>query len=338
MPLTSQSTLVEPMRSLMDEAIALDRAPLVAVGLTAGFPASDVPECGPAVYACGHELASHARSRAYARRARAQPGERVRARDLHRSIERSTSSRATTPERGRPVILVDTQDNPGAGGNADTMTLIRGADRCADRARARRRHLGSAGGGSRPRGRAGATVDLEPGVALRLCPATRPCCAEYRVEALGDGRFIGTGPFYLGSRFELGPMALLRMRRRAHRGREPQAAGCRPGDVPAPRRGAGRSRGAAAQELGALPRGFRRDGQPRVVVEAPGSERGGPGATAVSQAASGRTACARRAPGNAIQLHAAAQLHGPMRVLLPRHAVTDEHRSRQRQDTEHGCR
>jgi microcystin degradation protein MlrC len=27
--------------------------------------------------------------------------------------------------------------------------------------------------------------------------------------ALGDGRFTGTGPFYRGARFELGPMALL---------------------------------------------------------------------------------------------------------------------------------
>jgi microcystin degradation protein MlrC len=28
-----------------------------------------------------------------------------------------------------------------------------------------------------------------------------------KVLALGDGRFTGTGPFYLGGRFELGPMA-----------------------------------------------------------------------------------------------------------------------------------
>ena len=41
-------------------------------------------------------------------------------------------------------------------------------------------------------------------------PGDAPLRAEYGVEALGDGRFTGTGPFYLGSRFELGPMALLR--------------------------------------------------------------------------------------------------------------------------------
>ena len=31
------------------------------------------------------------------------------------------------------------------------------------------------------------------------------------MAALGDGRFTGTGPFYRGARFELGPMALLEL-------------------------------------------------------------------------------------------------------------------------------
>ncbi|HKZ74806.1 MAG TPA: MlrC C-terminal domain-containing protein, partial [Steroidobacteraceae bacterium] len=40
-------------------------------------------------------------------------------------------------------------------------------------------------------------------------PGESPLEAEFRVEALGDGRFTGTGPFYRGARMELGPMALL---------------------------------------------------------------------------------------------------------------------------------
>jgi microcystin degradation protein MlrC len=56
---------------------------------------------------------------------------------------------------------------------------------------------------------------LGPTITLALgsrsgTPGDAPLSAEYCVEALGDGRFTGTGPFYLGSRFELGPMALLR--------------------------------------------------------------------------------------------------------------------------------
>jgi microcystin degradation protein MlrC len=38
-----------------------------------------------------------------------------------------------------------------------------------------------------------------------------PLEARYRVVALGDGRFTGTGPFYRGGRFELGAMSLLEL-------------------------------------------------------------------------------------------------------------------------------
>jgi microcystin degradation protein MlrC len=126
------------------------------------------------------------------------------------SIDRALEIvKATSPERGRPVILVDTQDNPGAGGNADTMTLIRAlldarlehalaGIICDPEAAARAHEAGQ-----------GANVTLSLGSHCGT-PGDAPLRAEYRVEALGDGRFTGTGPFYLGSRFELGPMALLR--------------------------------------------------------------------------------------------------------------------------------
>jgi microcystin degradation protein MlrC len=208
MPLTSQSTLVEPMRSLTDEAIVLERAPLQVVGLTAGFPAADVAECGPAVYACGHDpRATRRAARTLAARVQSREGEF--ALEIHTIDEAIAVARGKTVARGRPLILVDTQDNPGAGGNADTMTLIRAllaarlervlAGIICDPAAAARAH--DAGTGT--------------SIALNLgshagSPGDAPLHAEYRVEALGDGRFTGTGPFYFGSRFELGPMALLR--------------------------------------------------------------------------------------------------------------------------------
>jgi len=208
MPLTSQSTLVDPMRSLMDEAVALERTPLVVVGLTAGFPASDVPDCGPAVYACGHDTAATS--------AAAQTlAERVRSRESEFALEIYSIEEAlgivmaSAPQRGRPVILVDTQDNPGAGGNADTMTLIGelAASRVervlagiiCDRESAARAHAAGQG----------ATIALALG-SRSGTPGDAPLRGAFRVEALGDGRFTGTGPFYLGARFDLGPMALLR--------------------------------------------------------------------------------------------------------------------------------
>jgi microcystin degradation protein MlrC len=110
--------------------------------------------------------------------------------------------------RGHPVILADTQDNPGAGGNADTTSLIKallasGTERvlagviCDPEAAARAHAAGE-----------GAMVELRLGAQTRSAGET-PLAARFKVRALGDGRFTGTGPFYRGGRFELGPMALL---------------------------------------------------------------------------------------------------------------------------------
>jgi microcystin degradation protein MlrC len=196
------------MRSLAEAAIAFEQPPLAVVGLTAGFPASDVAECGPAVYACGHDPGATRRAtRELAGRVRASESEF--ALEVHTVEQAIAAARGMAPERGRPLILVDTQDNPGAGGNADTMSLIRAlrdariervlAGIICDPPAAAHAH------------QAGEGAVIAVGLGSRSgTPGDAPLHAEYRVEALGDGRFTGTGPFYLGSRFELGPMALLR--------------------------------------------------------------------------------------------------------------------------------
>jgi microcystin degradation protein MlrC len=206
--LTSQSTLVEPMHSLMLRAVEAERPPLRSVSITPGFPAADVADCGPAVYACGDDRV--AVETTVARLAAA-----FRERETDFVLDLQTIEHAIAgllqqrPERGRPAILVDTQDNPGAGGNADTMDLIAALVAsdfehvlagviCDPRAAA---HAHEAG--------VGASIELDLGGASGW-PGSRPLHATYRVESLGDGRFVGTGPFYRGARFDLGPMTLLR--------------------------------------------------------------------------------------------------------------------------------
>ena len=103
----------------------------------------------------------------------------------------------------RPIVLADTQDNPGGGaasngtallaelarqGAADAVLGVLSDPRAAEAAAA-------AG--------VGATIAMELGT---------PAFAEsFYVEAVGDGQFMATGPFYKGSRMRLGPMALLRI-------------------------------------------------------------------------------------------------------------------------------
>jgi microcystin degradation protein MlrC len=195
------------MRSLMDQARRLQQSPLLSVCLTPGFPAADVVDCGAAAYACGY-------SDDATREAVANIACEVRAREHQFALELYSIEQAiaeTTKHaapRGRPIILADTQDNPGGGGNADTMSLIKAlvasnsravlAGVICDPEAAARAHAAGEG----------ALVELQLGARAGTTGET-PLAARYKVIALGDGRFTGTGPFYRGGRFELGPMALL---------------------------------------------------------------------------------------------------------------------------------
>jgi microcystin degradation protein MlrC len=208
MPLTSQCTLIEPLRSLMELAQRLERAPVMSLCLTPGFPAADVPECGPSVFGYGRDATALDRAATELIEA-TLACERDFSLDLI-DIESATRlAREADVPRGRPIVLADTQDNPGAGGNADTTSLLKAllAERVEnvlagviwDAACAEKVH--EAGHG--------ATLDLALGAHAGF-PGETPLVARFTVERLGDGRFTGTGPFYKGGRFDLGPMALLR--------------------------------------------------------------------------------------------------------------------------------
>jgi microcystin degradation protein MlrC len=178
------------------------------MNFTAGFPAADVPECGPAVFAYGEaEPVVHAVEELSARLAQRE-GEF--ALTVH-SIDSALSElRRMSGMTGRPVILADTQDNPGGGGASDGTSLLK-----ALRAAGVRRVLAGVLHDAHSAARAhaagiGSFVDLELGAGSRTWGET-PIHGRFEVVALGDGRFTATGPFYGGSRMELGPMALLRI-------------------------------------------------------------------------------------------------------------------------------
>jgi microcystin degradation protein MlrC len=107
------------------------------------------------------------------------------------------------------VVLADTQDNPGAGGNGDTTGLLRTLieqnareavlGMLIDPASAERAHAAGQG--------AAAVFSLGG-----LSGFDVPLAGEFTVERLGDGRFTCTGPMFKGFRMTLGPMALLRSR------------------------------------------------------------------------------------------------------------------------------
>ena len=206
-PLTSQCALIEPLASLVHEIIDLAPSPGV-LNFTPGFPAADVADCGPAVFGYGTSIDS-------LRESIDRAAEQILAResefflDIH-SIESAARVARDLGKRGCPVILVDTQDNPGGGGTADTTTLLKAliarriprvlAGILCDPDAADRAHAAGVG----------RFVDLSLGARFSAAYET-PIETRFEVVALGDGKFTATGPFYLGARMELGPMALLRV-------------------------------------------------------------------------------------------------------------------------------
>ena len=206
-PLTAQCTMYEPSKSLYARLGELEAGNVANLSFAPGFPPADIHECGPAVtaYAWDQAAAEHAADALYDEAMAREAGFGLDTYSVDAAVARALANKTD-----RPVVLADTQDNPGAGGNADTVWLLEAlaaADApdtvvaiIFDPATAEQAH--EAGEGAVIQPKLGAWSGL-PG----HTPFTRPMV----VETLGDGVFTATGPMWLGSRMQLGRMALLRV-------------------------------------------------------------------------------------------------------------------------------
>jgi microcystin degradation protein MlrC len=203
-PITSQCTMVEPMAGVMAERARLG-AEVVELAYCFGFPYADFDGCGQAVCAWAEteEAADAAADALVASVAGLETqfaGGVMEARD-------AVAEALSLCGRGRPVVIADTQDNPGGGGHGDTTGLLaellrQGAEGAAlapmnDAEAASACHAAGVG--------AEITLDLggkSDGAPLRVTGV---------VEALGDGRFTLQGPMGKGNPADLGPSALLRV-------------------------------------------------------------------------------------------------------------------------------
>src|SRR5258708_22637535 len=110
----------------------------------------------------------------------------------------------------KPIIIADTQDNPGAGGDSDTTGMLRAlvrnqASRAAtgviyDPQSAKAAH--DAGVGAR--------VTLALGGKSGI-PGDAPYHETFLVEELSDGKFVAPGPSFGGRDMDIGPSAALRI-------------------------------------------------------------------------------------------------------------------------------
>ncbi len=204
--LPAQCTFIAPAKGLYELLERLESDSGAALSFTPGFPMADFPECSMSALAYGENAAAASALGRFA--AAVKDAEPQFVMDLLTpgdAVRRAISAGAP----GRPVVLADVQDNPGAGGNGDTTGLLaellaqRATDAVLglliDAASAQRAH--DAG--------IGATLEFALGETSGLAGHS-PLRGTFTVERLGDGKFECTGPMFKGFRMALGPMALLR--------------------------------------------------------------------------------------------------------------------------------
>lgn len=204
-PIAWQATSTEPaagIYALLEEAEAQG----VGASVFMGFPAADVADCGPSViaYADDAALAGAWADRLARAVADAEPAFRGECLSPDQGV-----ARALAAPRG-PVVLVDTQDNPGAGGDSDTTGMLRALVAADARDAAIGLIVDPAAAAEAHRAGQGAVIDLALGGRSGV-PGDAPFAASFTVQALSDGRCHATGPYYGGAHLDLGPCACLRI-------------------------------------------------------------------------------------------------------------------------------
>lgn len=209
-PLSWQCTLADPAARLFRERAAIESGDVASLSLTPGFPPADIRNCGPAVFAYAESQIAADRA-ADRLSAAVLEAEGDFAGTIYEPDEAVLRAQRITVRANRPVVLADTQDNPGAGGNSDTVGLMEALLRHdAQGAVAGILYDPRAAAAAHEAGE-GAELEIAIGEGSRISDR-QPLAGRFTVERLGDGRFAATGPVYAGNHMNLGPMVLLKIK------------------------------------------------------------------------------------------------------------------------------
>jgi microcystin degradation protein MlrC len=208
-PISWQCTNDQPTMGIYQKLASLESDAVPTLSFAPGFPAADFVHCGPSVFAYG---ATQADADAAADAVAA----------LIESHEEDFDGRIFTPDEGvrhamelaktatKPIIIADTQDNPGAGGDSDTTGMLRALVRNNARRAATGVIYDPASAKAAHAAGVGASVTLALGGRSGI-PGDAPYKETFIVEALSDGQFVAGGPYYGGRDMDMGPSAALRI-------------------------------------------------------------------------------------------------------------------------------
>jgi microcystin degradation protein MlrC len=212
-PIATQSTLSGPAKTLYRRLDELEARFGGAPGATLGFPAADVPHCGPTVWAYG----AHAEEIVEALSAQivaAGPHWRPHLVEAHEAVRTAIDLAGSA---AGPVIIADVQDNPGAGADSNTTGLLHAllqadtGQRWPSKVALGLLNDPDAAWAAHEAG-VGATVDLSLGKSVATPSGAfsePPLAGRFTVRSLHDGKATLSGPMMTGARIDAGPCACL---------------------------------------------------------------------------------------------------------------------------------
>ncbi|HEY0939994.1 MAG TPA: M81 family metallopeptidase [Steroidobacter sp.] len=206
-PVNSGCTLCDPAKSIFEELSALERATGCLLSFTPGFPAADFPGCGPVVWGYGSDMSELQRA-VDSLFQRIVERESAWALDLLTPLEAVREAQRLALHASRPIVIADTQDNPGAGADSDTTGLLRALLECGAKDAALGLLWDPLAAAAAHEAGVGRRITLELG-GRSGSPGDEPLGGEFRVEYLSDGKCVYEGPMMTGARLDLGRMACL---------------------------------------------------------------------------------------------------------------------------------
>ena len=208
MPLHGQCTEMDPAKGTYEHLGSLEQGSDTNLSFTPGFPAADFPECGGVVWGYGS-------NEAVVGDAVDSLTNYVNERevdwwiDIYKPDEAVKEAMRRSQGANRPVVIADTQDNPGAGGNSNTTGMLRAlvANHVQDAA------IGvlfdpDAAEAAHKTG-VGKTITLGLGGEPAL--GDQPFEGSFIIEHLSEGNLTVKGPMMRGAKISLGPTACLRI-------------------------------------------------------------------------------------------------------------------------------
>lgn len=208
-PIAWQSTREFPAKGLYELVADVEAGAVSSTSFFFGFPAADFPGCGPTVICYGEsqEETDIAANRIEQAVLAAEPDFVGKTYDPDEGV---IEAMRIARNANRPVVIADTQDNPGAGGDSNTTGMLRALVRNDAQSAALGNMVDPKAAKAAHDAGQGSEIEIALGGFSNI-PGDRPFEGRFTVETLSDGKLIANGPFYGGAPLDLGLSACLRI-------------------------------------------------------------------------------------------------------------------------------